>query len=493
MLLELEQVTKHFGAVAAVNRVSLSIAEGEVLGVMGPNGSGKTTLLNLIMGVYPSDEGEIRFAGQRITGLSTDGISRRGIGRTYQIPQPFLRMTVSENLMVGDLYGTGHRSVQLARANAMAILNRVGLKEKAGTVAGKLGLLDLKRLELGRALSLKPRLLLLDEIAAGLVETEIALLKQLILELKSKGQTMLLIEHILSVIFNLSDRILVLDFGERVAEGTPGEIANNPHVHEIYLGTKKTDEDQDPGSAKITPEVETPNLLALRNVDAGYGNFQALFDVSLDIREGEIVGLIGVNGAGKTTLIRTINRQLPLMNGEILYKGKSIINTQTNHITELGIAQCIEGRKLFPELTVQENLEIGAYCRRARDKRQSTMRQVYDLFPILAERRNQIASTLSGGEQQMLAIGRALMALPRLIIFDELSLGLAPLVIDSLYKTIREINRQGITVLLVEQNVHRSLEVADRAYIIERGRIVLSGTSKALKHNEHVKQAYFGL
>jgi branched-chain amino acid transport system ATP-binding protein len=493
MLLELEHVTKHFGAVTAVNRVSLSIAEGEVLGVMGPNGSGKTTLLNLIMGVHSLDEGLIHFGGQRISGLSTDGISRRGIGRTYQIPQPFLRMTVLENLMVGDLYGSGHRSIQAARANGMAILDRVGLKEKAETGAGKLGLLDLKRLELGRALSLRPRLLLLDEIAAGLVETEIALLKQLILELKTEGQAMLLIEHILSVIFDLSDRILVLNFGERVAEGTPEEIANNPHVHEIYLGTKKAGENLDPGSAKMAVEVERPTLLALRNVNAGYGNFQALFDLSLDIREGEIVGLIGVNGAGKTTLIRTINRQLPLMSGEIRYRGKSIVNTRPNDITELGIAQCIEGRKLFPELTVQENLEIGAYCRRARNRRQSTIEQVYDLFPILAERRGQIANTLSGGQQQMLAIGRALMALPKLIIFDELSLGLAPLVIDSLYKTIREINRQGITVLLVEQNVHRSLEVADRAYIIERGRIVLSGTSESLKQDDHVKQAYFGL
>ena len=493
MLLELNHVSKHFGAVTAVNNVSFSIAEGEILGVMGPNGSGKTTLLNLIMGVYSLDEGEIRFAGQRISGLSTDGISRRGIGRTYQIPQPFLRMSVLENSMVGDLYGRDHRSIQAARANAMAILDRVGLKEKAETEAGRLGLLDLKRLELARALSLRPQLLLLDEIAAGLVETEIAQLQRLILELKSGGQAMLLIEHILSVIFNLSDRILVLDFGERVAEGPPEEIANNSQVHEIYLGTKKADEKLDSRAVKPALEAEPVRLLALRNVNAGYGDFQALFDVSLDILEGEIVGLIGVNGAGKTTLIRALNRQLPLMSGEILFRGKSIVHVQSYDIIGLGMAQCIEGRKLFPELTVQENLEIGAYCRRARDKRQSTTEQVYELFPILAERRNQIANTLSGGEQQMLAIGRALMALPELIIFDELSLGLAPLVIESLYKTILEINRKGITVLLVEQNVHRSLEVADRAYIIERGRIVLSGTSKALKQDEHVKQAYFGL
>lgn len=501
MLLELDHVTKRFGAVTAVDDVSLSIREGESLGVMGPNGSGKTTLLNLIMGVYPLDQGEIRFGGERINGFRTDEISRRGIGRTYQIPQPFLKMTVLENLVVGDLYGGNHRSLRTARGNAMAVLDRVGLGKKAGLEASKLGLLDLKRLELARALSLRPRLLLLDEIAAGLVEAEVAQLQSLILELKKSGQTIVIIEHVLSVIFGLSDWILVLNFGQMVVEGAPDDIADNPRVHEIYLGTKKAgepnielrtvDDKLEVSKAKFPAEPE--RLLTLRNVNSGYGDFQVLFDVSLDIPKGEIVGLIGVNGAGKTTLIRTINRQLPLRSGEILFKGRSINNARPFDIVGLGMAQCIEGRKLFPELTAEENLEIGAYCKRARDKRASTIEQVYELFPVLAERRNQMASTLSGGEQHMVAIGRALMALPELIIFDELSLGLAPLIIDSLYKAIIRINRRGTTILLVEQNVHRSLEVADRAYIIERGRIVLSGTSESLKQDEHVKQAYFGL
>jgi len=501
MLLELDHVTKRFGAVTAVDDVSLSIREGESLGVMGPNGSGKTTLLNLIMGVYPLDQGEIRFGGERINGFRTDEISRRGIGRTYQIPQPFLKMTVLENLVVGDLYGGNHRSLRAAQSNAMAILDRVGLGKKAGLEASKLGLLDLKRLELARALSLRPRLLLLDEIAAGLVEAEVAQLQSLILELKKSGQTIVIIEHVLSVIFGLSDRILVLNFGQMVVEGAPDDIADNPRVHEIYLGTRKAGEPnielQTVNGKLEIPKVGFPaepeRLLTLKNVNSGYGDFQVLFDVSLDIAKGEIVGLIGVNGAGKTTLIRTINRQLPLRSGEILFKGQSITKLRPFDIVGLGMAQCIEGRKLFPELTAQENLEIGAYCRRARDKRVSTIEQVYELFPALAERRNQIASTLSGGEQHMVAIGRALMALPELIIFDELSLGLAPLVIDSLYRAIIRINRRGTTILLVEQNVHRSLEVADRAYIIERGRIVLSGTSESLKQDQHVKQAYFGL
>ncbi len=495
MLLEIDNLSKHFGAVRAVEDLSFSLEEGKVLGIMGPNGSGKTTLLNLIMGVYSHDQGEIRFAGKRISGLSTNEISRLGIGRTYQIPQPFPRMTVIENLMVGVMYGGKHQSTHSARDKAMALIERTGLHDKVETEASKLGLLNLKRLELARALSLRPRLLLLDEIAAGLVSGEVKLLQSLILELKQEGYTILLIEHVLNVMFDLSDRILVLNFGERVAEGTPEEIADNPQVHDVYLGTKETDKEAVSGPVTELPptDTESTKLLTLQNVNAGYGDFQALFDISLDIHEGEIVALIGVNGAGKSTLIRCINRQIPLISGEILFRGKSIVDSRPHDIIGLGIAQCIEGRKLFPELTVHENVEMGAYCGRAREERKSTIDRVYDLFPVLADRRNQIASTLSGGEQQMAAIARALMGLPELIMFDEISLGLAPLIIDNLYKAMVNINRQGTTVLLVEQNVHRSLAFADRAYIIERGRIALSGTSWDLSQDESVKEAYFGL
>ena len=493
MLLELDHVTKKFGAVVAVNDVSASLEEGETLGIMGPNGSGKTTMLNLIMGVYPLDQGEIRFANEVVSGLKTDVISRRGIGRTYQIPQPFLKMTVLENLVVGDLYGGDHRSVRTARTNAMAVLERVGLAGKAALEARQLGLLDLKRLELARALSLRPRLLLLDEIAAGLVETEVAQLQELALGLKKSGLTILIIEHVLSVIFGLSDRIMVLNFGQKVEEGKPDAIGESPKVQEIYLGTKSTAVTGEAAPAGHSVQEMAESLLSVRHVNSGYGDFQVLFDVSLEVPKGEIVGLIGVNGAGKSTLIRTVTRQLRQTAGEVFFAGRNISGARPFEMVGLGIAQCLEGRKLFPELTVEENLEIGAYCTRARPERRMTLDEVYRLFPKLSGRRKQIVSTLSGGEQQMVAIGRALMARPELIIFDELSLGLAPIVIDLLYEAIIKINELGTTIVLVEQNVHRSLEVVDRAYIIERGRIALSGTAKELSRDEHVKEAYFGL
>jgi branched-chain amino acid transport system ATP-binding protein len=234
-------------------------------------------------------------------------------------------------------------------------------------------------------------------------------------------------------------------------------------------------------------------MLEVTDLSAGYGAFQALFNVNLEIKKGEIVALLGINGAGKTTLIQAITRQLALTSGDVIWQGLSLNNRKAHDIAELGIAQCIEGRKIFKLMTVRENLEIGAYPKRARAEKDVTLETVYELFPRLRERESQLGGTLSGGEQQMLAIGRALMARPELLILDEVSLGLAPKIIDTIYASIPKIVAAGTTVLLIEQNVHRSLEIADRAYILERGRITLSGTAQELAANPDVQAAYFGL
>ena len=489
-LLELRHVTKSFGAVTAVQDLSFTIDDGQVLGIMGPNGAGKTTLLNLIMGADAVEQGEIRLNGERLNGLGTSTISQRGIGRTYQVPQPFRQMTVLEHVVIGELYGRKQQSMAQARLEALRVLTRVGLAQRADVRASQLGLLELKRLELARALAMRPRVLLLDEIAAGLIDSEVAELKQILADLKRDGQTMVIIEHVLSLLFDLSDRILVMNFGERVTEGTPEDVIRDPRVIEAYLGSHEA------ATRAILPGKRgagRTKLVSLERVSAAYGEFQALSDVSLEIYEGEIVALVGLNGAGKSTLIRALTRQLPLTGGDIIFRGTSLAHVPSHQVAELGIAQCIEGRKIFPEMTVRENLELGAYCPRARARRHETIKRVYELFPLLAEREHQLGSSLSGGQQQMLAIGRALMAVPDLIIFDEISLGLAPLVIEQLYQAVAEINRHGTTVLLVEQNVHRSLDTADRAYVIEHGRIVLSGTADELRANQGFRATYFGL
>lgn len=233
-------------------------------------------------------------------------------------------------------------------------------------------------------------------------------------------------------------------------------------------------------------------LLRVDNIDVFYGSLQVLWDVSIEVKSGEIVAIAGANGAGKTTLMKTISGILHPVTGSIEFAGEDITNMNAYDIVGHGISQVPEGRRLFPEMTVLENLMIGSYDGKARAVKQENLARVYDLFPILAERKNQVAKTLSGGQQQMVAIGRGLMSNPKLMIIDEMSLGLSPLIVLDLFKILHEIQARGVTVLLVEQNVWQTLHEADRAYIIETGRIVLSGNALELVEEEKVKNAYFG-
>ncbi len=235
-------------------------------------------------------------------------------------------------------------------------------------------------------------------------------------------------------------------------------------------------------------------MLELRKVDTFYGNIQALKGVSIDIREGEIVTLIGANGAGKSTTLMTICGVTPLRNGEIYYKGTPIHKMSTDKIVALGLAQVPEGRRIFPNMSVLENLEMGTFLRRDKSDIQKDIDYVFSLFPILAQRRSQLGGTLSGGEQQMLAISRALMARPRVLLLDEPSLGLAPLIIKQIFEIIKKVNQeQKTTVFLVEQNANQALKLADRGYVMENGRITLTDTAANLLDNEQVKKAYLGL
>jgi len=235
-------------------------------------------------------------------------------------------------------------------------------------------------------------------------------------------------------------------------------------------------------------------MLSVRELDLYYGDAQALAGVSLEVPAGELVALVGANGAGKSSLIRAIaGMEIPRA-GTIRFRDQDVTGKDTHATANLGIGQVAEGRQVFPSLTVEENLEVGALLPRARGKRKQTMQEVFALFPRLGERRRQTAGTMSGGEQQMLAIGRCLMGLPSLIMLDEPSLGLAPIVVRELFKTIRLLNQQkGISVLLVEQNVAASLKLAEHAYVLENGRIVMQGRGEELLHDDRVRQAYLGL
>ncbi|ATY84849.1 ABC transporter ATP-binding protein [Kyrpidia spormannii] len=233
-------------------------------------------------------------------------------------------------------------------------------------------------------------------------------------------------------------------------------------------------------------------MLMIRDLNVYYGVIHALKNVSLTVDQGEIVTLIGANGAGKTTLLRTISGLITPRSGEVLFEGRSLVKTPAKEIVRMGVSQVPEGRRVFATMTVEENLEMGAYLRKDKDGVQKDLEMVYSRFPRLQERRRQSAGTLSGGEQQMLALGRALMARPRLLLLDEPSMGLAPILVQEIFSIIQEINQAGTTILLVEQNAHMALSIAKRAYVLETGQIKHSGPAAELAQSDEVKKAYLG-
>jgi branched-chain amino acid transport system ATP-binding protein len=234
-------------------------------------------------------------------------------------------------------------------------------------------------------------------------------------------------------------------------------------------------------------------MLEVRNVDVFYGDVQVLWDVSFDVQKGEIVALIGANGSGKTTSLNTISSILKPKRGSVTYEGRPLHTREPHDLVGLGIAHVPEARRLFPDMTVKENLLLGALTPEARKTRPEMLEKVYGIFPRLKEREKQAAGTMSGGEQQMCAIARGLMSKPRLLMLDEPSLGLSPILVTDIFRVIQEVHEAGVTVLLIEQNVFKTLAVADRAYVLENGRIVLEGKGKDLLNDEHVKTAYLGV
>jgi branched-chain amino acid transport system ATP-binding protein len=234
-------------------------------------------------------------------------------------------------------------------------------------------------------------------------------------------------------------------------------------------------------------------VLSLTAISASYGSVPAVNNISIEVAEGEAVGLLGANGAGKSTTLRAISGLIRLTSGAVTFMGTNIASMAPYKVTELGIAHVPEGRQVFPEMTVQENLEVGAYVPRAKAERSRTLELVFNIFPVLAERRKQLAGTMSGGEQQMLAVGRGLMLKPRLLMLDEPSLGLAPVMTDITFQKIQEIHAMGTAILLVEQNVSRALGLVQRAYVLESGKVIMHGTSAELANNKQVQAAYLGI
>ena len=493
-MLNVTHVTKRFGGVTAVNDVSFALQPGEALAVIGPNGAGKSSLLKLLSGAYRPDEGTIQLGDTTVTGLTQHRVARHGIGLAHQIPRPFAGLTVRENITIGAMVNSSAGHARQRRSHVQEVLELCGLADKAGTPGRELRLLDLKRLELARALSLNPSLILLDEVAAGLNGRDLEQVIDLIRAIHQQGRSLILVEHVEGVVASLVDRVLVIDWGAVIAEGPPAQIAVDPKVREVYLGAGATHRAKirqaaaAPDPADVTPAP----LLQASGLRTTYGDIVALRDVNLEVNPAEIVAVLGANGAGKSTLAGTLSGQLRPSSGQVRFDDRDITSEPAFARNRAGIAHCPEGRKILAELSVRDNLLLPAPLRLSRSGMTDRVRSVHDIFPMLADMSDHRAGGLSGGQQQMLAIGRALMSKPRLLICDEISLGLAPVAIDALYEALLRIRQGGVAVVLIEQNVHRSLAVADRVYVLERGRISYSGDPAPLTDEATLNEFYFG-
>jgi ABC-type branched-subunit amino acid transport system ATPase component/ABC-type branched-subunit amino acid transport system permease subunit len=511
-ILDIRAVTKRFGGVSALSHVDVAIEPGTIHAVIGPNGSGKTTLINVVTGIYRSDTGAVLLRDRDLTSLPAQRRTRLGVARTFQACQIWRRMTVLENVIVGAhtrtraglvhsliVPGRLRREEQRVRDRALELLAFVGLADRSNEPAGSLAFGDQRRLEVARALASEPDILLLDEPVAGMHPREIGDMTMLIEQIRAAGITVLLVEHHVDVVMHLSDRVTVLDGGRVISEGTPTEVRADSNVIAAYLGdeARKTPARTSP-VRPLTPDTpgreQRAPILTVRGLQVQYGAARVLHGIDLDVCEGEIVAIIGSNGAGKTTSLKTVSgvsELLKSVHGEVTFLGERVERRPAYRIARMGMAHVPEGRRVFADSTVEENLLLGAY--RRRDHRVADdLESTYARFPVLKERRYAPAGLLSGGEQQMLAIARGLVSAPRCLLLDEPSLGLAPILVDQVFGIVRELARDGMTILIVEQMATKALEVADHAYVLETGVIAAQGPALDLASDPTVQATYFG-
>jgi ABC-type branched-subunit amino acid transport system ATPase component len=520
-LLTVDSVSVRFGGLQALSAVSIDVPEDEVTGLIGPNGAGKTTLFNVVTGLQPPTGGTVILEGRDITNAKPHQRARLGIGRTFQRLETFGTLDVRDNVLVAAEMRHGWSREKFKPADLTdELIERIGLTSVAQERVDRLPTGTQRLVELARALATKPRVILLDEPSSGLNESETDDLAELLVELAATGLGILLVEHDMGLVMSACHHIHVLDFGQIIAFGTPTEVQANPLVRAAYLGEgDEADEvpeeqqallqevsalqsevraeagDATNGSAPVVSVSEpTPAgthnpraAIELIDIKAAYGSIDVLHGVNITIQPGTVYALLGPNGAGKSTTLKVASGRLHPTGGEVRYLGEKITGRSSDRLARDGLCTIPEGRGIFPNLTVLENLRTMTY---SRVSLAHVEEQAYSRFPRLKERRKQMAGTLSGGEQQMLAIARAIGTNPKVLLLDELSMGLAPLVVSELYDVVKRIAADDVSILVVEQFAHEVLDVADVAAIILHGRVQFEGPPTEVA--EALQDAYLG-
>ena len=495
LVLSARGIVRAFGGIKAVDGVDIEVRDRTLHALIGPNGAGKTTAFNLLSGLHKPDRGEVSFMGRAVAGLAPEDIARAGIGRSFQITNLFPTLSVRENIRLSvqahdpgrySVWRTAARSTE-TNARTDELMRYLGLAGIDKAEAGSLSYGGQRLLDMGLALATAPRILLLDEPLAGLAAAERKRIGDIIKRI-SADLPVLLVEHDIDRVFELADRVTVMNEGRVLLDGTVDDARSSSRVQEVYIGS---------GAASIATKhrktaATSRVLLEVARVDTFYGKSHIINQCSLTLHEHEIIALLGRNGAGKSTLLKTLTGIAPASGGSIRLGSQELVGLPSAAIARAGIGYVPQGRGLFAGMSVAQNLELGRMRRQTGNGIHWSLEQIFEYFPRLRERLDSPADFLSGGEQQMLAVARALSGDIKVLLLDEPFEGLAPAIVEQLFETFDRL-REHLSIIIVDHNLDLALALSDTTVALERGRVIHTGPSAALRDDFDLRRSVLWL